>query len=77
MALGYIAYGNEPSLGAVCSYAALIADIPPFLELLFWRELCRVFPDLERSVVAFFFYIGHPAAWLQLLLTDCCIISSL
>ncbi|KAJ5483787.1 hypothetical protein N7530_003033 [Penicillium desertorum] len=32
MALGYIAYGNEPSLGAVYSYAALIADIPPFLE---------------------------------------------
>lgn len=32
MALGYIAYGNEPSIGTVYSYAALIADIPPFLE---------------------------------------------
>ncbi|KAJ5248401.1 hypothetical protein N7524_012361 [Penicillium chrysogenum] len=31
-AVSYIAYGNQPSLGAVYSYAALVANIPPFLE---------------------------------------------
>ncbi|OQD86871.1 hypothetical protein PENSOL_c084G03942 [Penicillium solitum] len=32
MALSHIAYGNEPSQSTVYSYAAMIAEIPPFLE---------------------------------------------
>ncbi|KAL2703849.1 hypothetical protein AAEP93_004920 [Penicillium crustosum] len=32
MALSHIAYGNEPSQSTVYSYAAMIAEIPPFME---------------------------------------------
>ncbi|KAJ5926048.1 hypothetical protein N7516_007821 [Penicillium verrucosum] len=32
MALSHIAYGNEPSQSTIYSYAAMIAEIPPFLE---------------------------------------------
>lgn len=31
-AITHVSYGNEPSLGTVYSYAAIIAEIPPFME---------------------------------------------
>ena len=41
LALTYLAYGNEASIGTIYSCAAMIAKIPPSERVMLRRELCR------------------------------------